>query len=365
MNSLVRLWNHPSSAENYTEKQWENIVKQARASHLLAILGYKIIDEQAVKVNPRIWHHFSSAMLVAEQHRYKTDIELKKLDAILQEINLDAFVLKGAAYHIKDLDLAKGRTFSDIDLLFQKDHINTIENKLWFSGYLPAQEDDYDKRYYREWMHEIPPLQHIKSKVVLDIHHNILPVTGKTTVDLHALLANPSKVSGLHAIKTFSDEAMILHSATHLFHEGEFEKGLRDLMDLASLLSDYIKKYQSLDSLIRVAKETNLGVPLFLATRYVEHIFELSILENDKTAIAQFFPSKLKLRILDFCFLNVFTPYHSSFHSKQKILAEFILLSRSHLLKMPLRLLIPHLLKKSFKSVKEKFSDKEKSTPTT
>ncbi|UUZ51357.1 hypothetical protein LP420_18985 [Massilia sp. B-10] len=32
---------------------------------------------------------------------------------------------------------------------------------------------------------------------------------------------------------------MVIHSATHLFYDGEFDKGLRDLLDLHRLLTEF------------------------------------------------------------------------------------------------------------------------------
>ena len=37
----------------------------------------------------------------------------------------------------------------------------------------------YDQRYYREWMHELPPLLHVRRQTALDVHHAIAPETAR------------------------------------------------------------------------------------------------------------------------------------------------------------------------------------------
>ena len=84
-------------------------------------------------------------------------------------------LLKGAAYIALGLPLAEGRRIADIDILTEKQNLRAAERELIFYGWAKTKTDDYDQRYYREWMHEIPPLQHRQRGTVVDVHHNILP----------------------------------------------------------------------------------------------------------------------------------------------------------------------------------------------
>ncbi|MFV0275693.1 MAG: hypothetical protein ACK5HY_00675 [Parahaliea sp.] len=52
---------------------------------------------------------------------------------------------------------------------------------------------------------------------------------------------------------------------------------------------------------------------------------------------------------MDFLFLRAFTPCHSSSRLPLTGLAHFALYVRSHYLRMPLRLLLPHLLRKAWR----------------
>ena len=307
------------------------------------------------QIEKRIWHHFSSALLVANRQMENTTMELNKIEQLFEQNTYHAIILKGAAYSACKLLVSMGRTYNDIDILVDKNAVNDIENELWFLGFMPMQEDDYDKLYYRKWMHEIPPLQHIKRKTILDVHHNILPLTSTTSVNLTKLTEHSALISGYQKLSILSAPALILHSATHLFHEGEFDKGLRDLIDLELLFQQYFQSDHSFDELLALAQATGLELQLFYAIRYVNAILTLDLKNDELTKVNSFAPDKVKLAILDFCFISIFSPNHSSCYTWKKSLATNILYWRGHLLRMPLTLLIPHLFRKSWRQIKDSF----------
>ena len=64
-----------------------------------------------------------------------------------------------------------------------------VEGALMLHGWSTTHHDAYDQRYYRKWMHELPPLKHNTRGTVLDVHHAILPVTARLKPDSRKLLA--------------------------------------------------------------------------------------------------------------------------------------------------------------------------------
>ncbi len=52
------------------------------------------------------------------------------------------------------------------------------------------KSDPYDDLYYRQWMHELPPLVHGERGRMVDVHHTILPLTARPTPDAQALIAD-------------------------------------------------------------------------------------------------------------------------------------------------------------------------------
>ena len=196
----------------------------------------------------------------------------------------------------------------------------------------------------------------LKEKTVLDVHHNILPLTCETKVNIDKLKENTSPLSHFKNLSILSDEALILHSATHLFHEGEFDKALRDLIDLNLLLVQYIKNKQSIKQLLKISNDTGLGQQLFYAIRYVNKLSPLNVSAGEMSALNKYSPGQCKVRILDFCFSAIFTPNHSSCATWKKSLAALILYWRGHLLRMPLRLLTPHLVRKFIMRLRDSFT---------
>jgi hypothetical protein len=97
-----------------------------------------------------------------------------------------------------------------------------------------AELDAHDQRYYREWSHEVPPMQHPVHAVELDLHHNILPPVARTTVDADRLLQRlrPSRWAPW---SVFDPADQMLHSAAHLFLDAEPRDRVRDLVDLDGL----------------------------------------------------------------------------------------------------------------------------------
>ena len=105
-------------------------------------------------------------------------------------------LLKGAAYTVADLPAARGRIFSDVDLMVPKDRIAEAETTLRNHGWVAGATNAYDQRYYRTWMHQIPPLTHFRRETVIDVHHTIVPETARTPVAAGRLFDAARKLPG-------------------------------------------------------------------------------------------------------------------------------------------------------------------------
>ncbi len=86
-------------------------------------------------------------------------------------------MLKGAAYLVADLPSSAGRLFSDVDILVPKPRLPEVESHLTMHGWMTTHHSGYDQRYYRERMHELPPMEHVHRGTTIDVHHTILPET--------------------------------------------------------------------------------------------------------------------------------------------------------------------------------------------
>ena len=68
--------------------------------------------------------------------------------------------------------------------------IRRAENALLNAGWEWVKSDPYDDFYYREHMHELPPLIHKSRDRMIDVHHTILPRTHRITPDALALVSD-------------------------------------------------------------------------------------------------------------------------------------------------------------------------------
>ena len=111
--------------------------------------------------------HLTAARTVADHERRILSWEVNRIERALAGVNGSCILLKGAAYSILDLGLARGRISSDVDILVPKTSINKVEKALLDHGWDHIKLDDYDQYFYRRWSHELPPLQHRDRGTVL------------------------------------------------------------------------------------------------------------------------------------------------------------------------------------------------------
>ena len=146
-----------------------------------------------------------------------------------------------------------------------------MENALTIHGWSTTHHNAYDQRYYRQWMHELPPLRHNTRATVLDVHHAILPLTARLKPSSAKLLAASRPLAGHDRLRVLCPADMVLHSATHLFHNEELSHGLRDLTDLDILLRHFGPEPGFWEELPRRAAELDLVRPLYYGLRFASH----------------------------------------------------------------------------------------------
>ena len=250
--------------------------------------------------------------------------------------------LKGAGYTLSGAPVGDTRIYNDIDILADKKSIDAIEKRICLIGWLSEELTEHDEKYYRKWAHEIPPLRHGKRGTIVDVHHNIVPIISGRHVDADKFAKNTVTTEGGFQILSFA--AMTLHSLIHLFFNEEVKKGYRDLIDLHTLMTTNNNEAFWLD-LISLAKETDFGLELFLACRYTQKILKTEVPGYVHKEISQFCP--WNIAFVDFIYEKTLKPNHPLCKPKFFVLAEFAVLIRGHFQKMPLHILIYHLLCKS------------------
>ncbi|MDO9489866.1 MAG: nucleotidyltransferase family protein, partial [Sphingomonadaceae bacterium] len=119
-------------------------------------------------------------------------------------------------------------------------------------------------------MHELPPLAHGERGSVIDVHHTILPLTARLRPDADALIAAALPVGD--GLSVLSPPDMLLHSVAHLFYDGDFEGGLRNLWDIHRLVTHFATP-DFWPALGERARLHQLEVPLARALRFARDFF--------------------------------------------------------------------------------------------
>lgn len=346
---LVRTLRTPGAISAFSMGDWDILVRQARAAGLLARLYHRFREHgYAAAIPDAVRWHLEAADTLASKQLVAVRWELRQIRAALGGLGGPLIALKGAAYVAAGLSPAAGRLFNDIDILVPRASLPKVESALMLAGWHATGLTDYDKRYYRRWMHEIPPLQHIERGTVIDVHHAILPDTARYHPDSAKLLERAVAVAGLPGVFVLAPEDRILHSATHLFHDGELPHGLRDLTDLDLLLRDAAADANFWPRLAVRAEELELGRPLFYALRYVRHFLDTPVPDAALAAAAAHAPGGATLALMDAVFRRVLAPDHASCADRLTRGARLAAYVRAHWLRMPPHLLLPHLLHKAF-----------------
>ena len=352
---LIDVLGDPASALAFDGPRWTLLVQQARASQLLTRLAYLLEasgDFPRVPAGPL--HHLESSRVLSRSHEDAVRWEVSRIHAALQSAGIPCVLLKGAAYVIADLPAARGRWFSDIDIMVPRASLAEAEAALGRFGWVGTHTDDpYDQRYYREWMHEIPPMMHKRRKTTLDVHHSILPLTARLKPDADKLFAAAVPVGGHPDLKVLGPADMVLHSATHLFYDGEFHHGLRDLVDIDDLLRHFGAKDPGFwQALVDRAFEMDLAKPLHYGIRYARAILRTPVPDHVVDALRRAGPIIFIRPLMDALFRRALMPDHPSCSDGFTPTARWLLYVRGHYLRMPLRLLIPHLTRKAWRRVK-------------
>lgn len=361
---LNHVLKDPNQVHYFNVSDWEMCMRQAGASKMLGRLHYLLQQEGLLEyIPPRALHHFHSADVKTQCQHREIYFEVNQIIECLAKAGITPIFLKGAAYVLSNVAY-QGRTCNDIDILVPKHQLKKAEEQLGTMGWIGESISHYDAMYYRKWMHELPPMMHLERRTVLDVHHHLQPETVKRSFNISCAIASAQiqhikYQSQIIESKTLALSDMILHSACHLFGEGELDKGLRDLSDIKLLLEAFELQFkaQSTTLLTTRADQLNLTPQLALAIHYIDKLFKhsLNLSAYNMKVAPKSLSNKLSTKILHWCYDNAFVPHHNSSRTIQFRIAALLIFIRSHYLRMPLRLLLPHLTIKSWHGLKTYF----------
>jgi hypothetical protein len=259
---LVHALRDPASTRSLDADGWTALITMARAEQLIGTLAHRLSAEQ---VPDAIAHIVSDARINAEHQRRTALWEAECARRALAGHAGKVILLKGTAYVAAGLKAGQGRHIGDLDIMVARDDLPQVESALLEKGgWEWVKEDAYDDAYYRDHMHELPPMIHKERDQMIDVHHTILPLTAGPTPDAVGLLAdaielvkkNTASAELVEAREVAHDRAstgsaltdrvcvlfpadMAIHCATHLIADGDLAGGLRNLWDMHCLLTEF------------------------------------------------------------------------------------------------------------------------------
>jgi hypothetical protein len=239
--------------------------------------------------------------------------------------------------------------FHDVDILVPRDRLPQVEAALMLHGWATTHHDAYDQRYYREWMHELPPMRHVTRGTIVDVHHAILPLTARLRFDGTKLLQAARPASGDRRFMVLAPADMVLHSAVHFVYNEELAQGLRDLADIDALLAHFGAAEPFWRELAERADELGLQRPLFYALRYATRFFGSRVPPAVAAGFRRGVPSRGLRAWMDTLFMRALRAGHPYADDALAPAARLLLYVRAHWLRMPPLLLVRHLTTKALR----------------
>lgn len=263
----------PERSAQLRPNQWTKVLTMAQAERLLGSLAHRL---SGLKVPPPVARVLERARRSAEIDRTHALWEAEMARRALAPVGIPVILMKGTAFVAAGLDAGQGRLIGDLDILVPRGRLEAAEAALLAAGWEWVKPDPYDDAYYRDHMHELPPLIHRERDRMIDVHHTILPLTARVTPDAQAL------VEGAVALKpgdlfTLSPEDMVIHAAAHLLADGDLAGGLRNLWDIDRLLREFSADAGFWKRLLERSRHHGLTLHVSRALRLTHHIFETPV----------------------------------------------------------------------------------------
>lgn len=349
---LVTVLNSPAQAGGLTPSQWSELIACARAANLAGLLAERVRNA-AVPLPTDAARHLDAILQLGRRQTQSVIWEVHGLQRALAPLNIPVVLLKGAAYAVSGHPVGRGRLFGDIDILVPREALGDVEIRLMVAGWASTKSTPYDQRYYRTWMHELPPMVNVRRGTVLDVHHTILPLTSRHSPDARHIIDAAEALPDLPAIRIPRPEHLLIHSIVHLLHEGELHNGLRDLFDIDGLLRAGARESDFWPRMVDAARTLDLAAPVFFGLHLVHRLIGSEIPVPVLSALHHAAGVPRPSRSLMWLYRQAIRPENEAAESTLAASARLAIYVRAHWLRMPPHLLARHLAHKSIVRLKK------------
>ncbi|MBB5205715.1 hypothetical protein HNQ51_003042 [Inhella inkyongensis] len=345
LSFLLQHLAQPERVRALDETGWGRLIAQARAANLLGTLAQRMGDA-GIHAAPAPERHLEGARQLAARQRLSVAWEAQLLQRTLGGLGVPVLLLKGAAYVLGNYPASEARMFGDIDILVSRTALGQVESTLMLAGWVSAKQEAYDQHYYREWMHELPPMVQVRRGTVLDVHHSLLPLTGRLHPRPEALIARARALPDLPGLSVPAPEDLVIHSLVHLAHEGEQHHGLRDLCDVDRLLRHFARTEPDFwIRLLQACAEHGVAEPVLLGLQLLQRSWQTPLPQDFVSALSERAGGPAPERLL--------RRFERAMHALQSAgaldrWAQWRLYVRAHALRMPPGMLLRHLTIKAW-----------------
>lgn len=232
--ALVAALRDPASVAVLGPGEWTDLISIARAESLIGSLAQRV---QSIALPQSMQLLLKDAIGAHDLARQQALWEAESARRALSDYPGKIILMKGTAYVAAGLTAGVGRSIGDLDIMVARNDLKIVEQSLLKAGWQWVKPDAYDDHYYREYMHELPPLIHAERNRMIDVHHTILPLTAGPTPAADEILSAAVRLDNGLYIMAPTD--MVCHCAAHLFADGDLAGGLRNLWDFHCLLTEF------------------------------------------------------------------------------------------------------------------------------
>ncbi|QJQ33671.1 nucleotidyltransferase family protein [Sphingomonas lacunae] len=348
------LLRDPAKAADVPADAWDAILSVARGEVMLGTLALRLAGQP---LPSSVARHLEAAARAADHAQRLALWEAEMCRRALGPLGIAPILLKGTAYAAAGLPNAAGRQIGDLDILVPRERLDEVEAALLAADWEWVKDDPYDQAYYRRWMHELPPLIHAERDRMVDVHHTILPLTARITPDAAAMIADaqdlplPAHFGNLHepgddpeipadpstapllaGYRVLGRFDIVHHCVAHLMADGEMDGGLRNLWDFHCLVLEMQRRTNGkyLKDLLSDTGRHGLRHAYARTARLAHHLFGTPMYVLARLTLTdQLFLRRLLAR--DDWGREIHRPLRFAFYI------------RSHLLRMPLPMLLRHL----------------------
>jgi hypothetical protein len=352
MNLLNAFLRDPTIVRGWGAEHWNRFLPLARNARLLGRCLYLFEQHDLLEIVPqRLVDQLRGALAQTRYMQVQARRELRQVWRICDREGIALMALKGVAYLLADLPPAGWRNLSDIDVMVPESDIERTERALLGAGWAPSGEfDAYDQHYYREWMHEVPPLRHRNRETEVDLHHNLAPPVSRIKIEAPRLWHAAVQASDPYGLTAYvlSPADMLLHNSIHLFMNDELRGGLRDVMDFRDLYEHFLAQDAAFDTqLLERADEMGCGLPLYYAVMTAQRLVGLAASPHLLSGVQRYAPIAPVARLMHWLIEQALAP--SRLGLRRTAVANWLLFIRSHWVRMPPLMLARHLVRKAIR----------------